>query len=164
MSYVSNEPTELVGKTIIRAESTGGGEYMEPTGLTLYFSDGSSVRMEPTGYEVDGIVLELDSYTGRMRRGAIAAGKREARRVERLTAEVHRRRRKAEHDHAKATLTPAEFEAWKRKRDPHYILKQVWGEEIRKTMESQSLLFNRQVFGEQAAIPVFKDEATSEGE
>jgi hypothetical protein len=151
MSYVSNEPAELVGKTIIRAETTGGGEYMEPQGFTLYFDDGTSVRMEPTGYEADGIVLELDSYTGRMRRGAIAAGKREQRRVERLAAEVYRRRRAAERAHAKATLSPEEFEAWERERDPHYILKSLWGEEIRKALYSQSLLLNRQTFGEPEA-------------
>jgi hypothetical protein len=125
MSYVSNEPSELVGKTIIRAEQTGGGEYMEPSGFTLYFSDGTSARM---GAHRGRIVIELDSYTGRMRRGAILAGQREARRVERLAAEVYRRRRKAERDHAKATLSPEAFEAWKRERDPHYILKRVWGQ------------------------------------
>jgi hypothetical protein len=158
MSYVSNEPSELVGKTIVRAEQTGASEYMEPSGFTLYFDDGTSARMEPTGYEVDGIRIELDSYTGRMRRGAILAGQREARRVKRLAAEVYRRRRKAERDHAKATLTPEAFEAWQRERDPHYIMKRVWGDEIAKALNAQSVLLNRQTFGEQATIPIQSEE------
>jgi hypothetical protein len=166
-SWLGNDPRELVGKTITAAE-TGAHDadygYFDESAITLRFSDGTSVVMRPTGYEADGIALELDSYTGRMRRGAKAAGWREARRVQRLADEVYRARRKAEHDHAKATLSPEAFEQWKRERDPHYIIKSIWGDEIRKALSEQSLLLNRQTFGgEQAVIPI-KREAASDAD
>jgi hypothetical protein len=136
-----NEPRELIGKTI------AGTEPLEYGGFRLHFSDGTSADFEPQGYEADGIGIRLDSYTGRMRRGCIAAGEREQRRVEDLAREIRRRDERELIARKRAELSPADFEQWRRERDPLYIFKQVWRDEIQGALNDEALLLNRQFYG-----------------
>jgi hypothetical protein len=49
---------ELTGKTIARVVESNYDEWGQSLGLILWFTDGTAVRVEPTGWEVDGIELQ----------------------------------------------------------------------------------------------------------
>jgi hypothetical protein len=134
----------MIGKTIVGVEQPT--DYHAEADLILRFSDGTSARLQATGWEADGIDVTQESYVETMRRGAEAAGRREAERVERLAAEVKRREREA----LRASMTKPEWEAWLDEHEPGWrtgkLLSEMYEDAIRSQMQSMSLLMNRRYY------------------
>jgi phytoene dehydrogenase-like protein len=116
----------LAGRTIISTSPLSGRYGEEPDSIVLTLDDGSQVELVPTGYEAEGVRIERIEPAEVRRRQRAAQGRRELERVQRLSAEVYRRRAKERRDRMERNLSPEAFREWRRRHEPGFIMKEIW--------------------------------------
>lgn len=137
----------LVGATITSVRESDWGDV-----VILGLADGREARFVAHSYEDASIETLVLSPTERRRAAAVEQGAREVDRVRRLQRQARAATREARIAAARASMSPEEFGAWMDETygmaGAHAVLKQVYAGPIMDALREQSMMFNRQFFGE----------------